>query len=146
MRKFRTNTVPSGKAGFTLIEAMFGVIIVGAGIAGVMLLMGSGTRVNSYGNNLATAVLLAEEVRALTDEFGFDDLGALDGDAFSPTDDDGAPIASLARYEQSLGVTYIDPDDLSAYAGEDPAVLARLVATVSLDGEELTQITWLRSR
>ena len=146
MSKLRTNTTAGGKAGFTLIEAMFGVIIVGATIAGVMLLMGSGTRVNFYGNNLATAVLLAEEVRALTDGHDFDDLGDLDGDTFSPTDDDGEPIASLARYEQSVSVTYIGPDDFSTYTGEDPAVLARLVATVSLDGEQLTQMTWFRSR
>ena len=146
MSKLRTNITASGKAGFTLIEAMLGVIIVGTAIAGVMLLMGSGTRVNVYGNSLATAVLLAEEARALTDGFDFDDLGDLDGDTFSPTDGDGEAIAALARYEQSLSVTYINPDDFTDYTGEDPAVLARLVATVSLDGEELAQITWFRSQ
>lgn len=133
------------RTGFTLIEMMFAVLLVGFSITGIMLLMGSGTQVNAYGSSLSTAVLLAGEAQALTDGVDFYALGDFDGDVFSPTDANGAPIGSLERYEQTLSVTYIDPYDFTAYGGADP-VMARLVAMVSYDGRQLSQITWLRSR
>ena len=125
---------------------MLAVMIVGLAISGVMLLMGSGTTANAYGNKLASAVLLADEARALTDGAAFDDLLDFDGTTFTPTDALDNPIASLADYEQALSVTYINPDDFTDYAGTDPPVLARLTAAVTHNGDELIQITWLRSR
>ena len=117
MRKRHIST-PT-RPGFTLIEAMLAVMIVGLAISGVMLLMGSGTTANAYGNKLASAVLLADEARALTDGAAFDDLLDFDGTTFTPTDALDNPIASLADYEQALSVTYINPDDFTDYAGTD---------------------------
>ena len=131
--------------GFTMIKAMLAVMIVGLGIAALMQVFASGTIVNGYGDNLSKGVFLAEELRSMTDNVFFDDLQAHDGQTFSGVDANGAVVAGLQDYSQTFAVEGVNPDDMLPYVGPDPEAI-RLTVTVSRDGEELTQLSWLRSR
>ena len=136
---------PARARGFSLIEAMVATMIIAFGIVGLMLLMSSATRLNAEGNRLSTAVLLAEELRAHTDNAPFADLSTYDGQTFSALDAAGDPVPDLQQYQQTLTVTPVNPVDLSVDAGADPAAFLLKVA-VSHAGSELTQLTWLRTR
>ena len=133
------------RAGFSLIEAMVSIIITGIGIAALMAVMASGTRVNDFGNKLSTAVFLAEQARALTDNVNFEDLPSCSDLTWTPLDGAGNPISDLSRYQQHLAVEPVDPATMTAYAGADPPAY-RLTAVVTAGNTELTRITWLRAR
>ena len=135
----------SAQSGFSLIEAMFATVILSFGIVSLMMLLGAGTKLNAYGNQLSTAVLLAEQARAVTDAVAFDDLAAYDGTSFNAVDVDGQAVPDLQAYQQSLTVTAVNIDGLSSYTGPDPPPAWLLAASVSCNGEQLTELTWLRT-
>ncbi|MBN1845055.1 MAG: hypothetical protein JW810_05190 [Sedimentisphaerales bacterium] len=131
-------------AGFTLMEAVFSIMIVGLGVVAMMQLFASGTKVNHYGNRLSTAVFLAEELQAMTADVAFDDLLAYDDLTFNGVDARGNPIPGMERYQQQLRVEPVTPEDLTVYVGPDP-VMVRCTAVVQNGGVELAQLCWLRT-
>ena len=135
----------NGASGFTLMEVLIAIVIVGVGIVSLMMLFASGTMVNQFSSDLSTAVFLADQLRSMTDEQGIDELLA-DGDlTFNGVDASGNAVAGLQQYQQTLEVQAISPDDMTVYVGPDVnAVLVK--ATVKKSGEQLAQISWLRMR
>ena len=141
--KKRKHCSPS--KGFTLMEVMFSIVIVGIAIVSLMMLFAAGTKVNAYGNELSTAVFLADQLRAMTDQINFIDLLAYDDNVFNGVDADGNPVPGMQNFQQTLDVLSINPDDLTVYVGPDPEAVI-LKATVSKAGNQITQISWLRVR
>jgi len=81
--------------GFTLLEVTFSIIIVGIAIVSLMMLFAAGTTVNSFGNKLSSAVFLADQLRSMTDQTGFDDIIS-DGDqTFNGLDAEGNAFQAL---------------------------------------------------
>lgn len=129
--------------GFTLLEVTFSIVIVGIAIVSLMLLFAAGTNVNSFGNKLSSAVFLADQLRSMTDQTGFDDIIS-DGDqTFSGVDADGNSIPGLGSYQQDLTIQTINPEDMTVYVGPNPTA-AILTASVSDTEGQLMQISWLR--
>ena len=142
--RLRSRLVGSARGGFTLIEAMLAVMIVGMGIAALMHVFAAGTYVNQYGDRLSKAVFLAEELRSMTDDVAFDDLLAFDGQTFNGVDANGTAVAGLDDFQQSFVVEAVDPDDLTLYVGPDPEAI-RLTVNVAFNGDPVTTMSWLRS-
>ena len=127
------------------MEVMFSIVIVGIAIVSLMMLFAAGTKVNAYGNELSTAVFLADQLRAMTDQINFIDLLAYDDNVFNGVDADGNPVPGMQNFQQTLDVLSINPNDLTVYVGPDPEAVI-LKATVSKAGNQITQISWLRVR
>lgn len=138
MIKHSTRTSTKRSMGFTLIEAVFAIIIVGLGVVAMMQLFLSGTEINSYGNKLSTGVIFVEQIRSVTDETDFYDLPDHDDQIFNGTEE-------LEEFQVQLNVEAINPDDMTVYVGPDPEMM-RITAQVSFKGKELTQLSWLRNR
>jgi len=123
------------------------MVIVGLGVAALMVLLGSGTKVNAFGNDLATAVFLAQELQAMTDQLTFEEL-VLDYEGTSRTfnaiDGSGTPLAALQHYQQRLDVWAVNPADLLPYTGTNVQALL-LRATVLRGNDEVMRISWLRT-
>jgi len=124
--------------GFTLMEALFAIVIVGLGVVAMMQLFTSGTEVNAYGNKLSAAVIFAEQVRAQTDETDFLGLPARDDEVF-------AGSGELLDYQVQLNVEAVTPEDMTVYVGPDPEMY-RITALVTANGKEVTRMRWLRNR
>lgn len=131
--------------GFTLVEVTISIIIVGIGIVAMLLLFTSGTKVNAFGNKLSTAVFLAEEMRAMTDQADFAELATYNNLTFNGVDASGNNVAGLESYQQQLTVQPVNPDDLAIYIGPNPQATI-ITATVSQDGSEITRLSWLRTK
>jgi len=147
VKPMRQNIIRTGRrreVGFTLMEAVFSIMIVGLGVVAMMQLFGSGTKVNAYGNHLSSAVFLAEELQAMTDDVAFDDLLSYNGQTFNGVDANGNPVEGLNNYQQQLLAEGVTPEDLTVYMGPDPEII-RLTAVVNHQGLELARISWLRS-
>lgn len=131
------------KNGFTLIEAMFATMIVGLGIVALMLLLGSSTRVNAAGNNMSSAVFLAEELRAMTDNLDFTALAAKNNASYQGVDAAGKPLAGLTNYRQTLFVEPVDPVTLGLPTGAVNCY--RLTAVVTHPACGQVKFSWLRT-
>jgi len=127
------------------MEAVFSIMIVGLGVVAMMQLLGSGTKVNAYGNHLSSAVFLSEELQAMTDDVAFEDLLSFDGQTFNGVDANGNPVQGLGTYQQQLLAEGVTPEDLTVYVGADPEMI-RLTAVVTHQGMELARVSWLRSQ
>lgn len=125
-------------SGFTLIETLFAIIIVGLGVVAMMQLFLSGTEINSYGNKLSTGVIFAEQVRSMTDETYFYDLPGHDEEVFSG-------VEELNNFQVKLNVEAVNPEDMTIYVGPDPEMM-RVTAQVTYKTKEITQLSWLRNR
>jgi prepilin-type N-terminal cleavage/methylation domain-containing protein len=130
--------------GFTLIEAMFAIMIIGIGIAALMTVFAAGTNVNGYGDRLSKAVFLADEIRAMTDNAKFADLGNYNGRVYNGVDANGSAVAGLQEYNQTISVRYIDPVNMAVYVGTEPPG-AIITALVSYNNEEMTRLSWIRT-
>ena len=131
--------------GFTLIEAALAIVLVAVGVVGLMALFASGTRLNNYGNDLSSAVFLAEEMRAMTDSVPFENLAGYNNLTFNGSDADGNVVSGLEKYQQQLTVEPIEPSSLAPYVGADPQLM-KLTSTVSLSGKQMTRVVWLRNK
>jgi hypothetical protein len=127
------------------METVFSIMIVGLGVVAMMQLMGSGTKVNAYGNHLSSSVFLADELQAMTDDVAFEDLLSFDGQTFNGVDANGNSVQGLEKYEQQLLAEGVTPEDLTVYVGVDPEMI-RLTAVVRHQGVELARVSWLRSQ
>ena len=138
-------TVRYRNAGFTLVEVVFAIMIVGLGVVAMMLLFAAGTQVNAFGNKLSSGVFLAEEMRSMSDNRTFDQL-ILNGNlAFNQAvDAQGNSVAGLEDYQQQLLVQPVNPIDLTTYIGANPQA-ALLTAVVSYKQEPITRVSWLRT-
>ncbi len=142
-------TIRSGggrkRDGFTLIEVMFAMRIIGLGIAALMQVFAAGTQVNGWGDYLSKGVFLAGECRSMTDDVGFDNLAGYDGQVFNGVDANGDPINGLQDYQQTIDVRMVSPHDLTLYVGPDPQA-AILTTVVSHANDEITRMSWLRTK
>lgn len=134
----------SQRNGFTLIEAMLAVMIVGIGIAALMHVFTAGTYINQYGDRLSKSVFLAEELRSMTDDVDFDDLLAFDGRTFNGVDANGDAVAGLGDFQQTFVVKEVHPVDLTPFVSPDPETI-RLTVNVSYKDNQVTSMSWLRS-
>ncbi|MBN1764955.1 MAG: prepilin-type N-terminal cleavage/methylation domain-containing protein [Sedimentisphaerales bacterium] len=131
--------------GFSLIEVMLAVLIVGIAIVAMMMLFGAGTTVNDFGNDLTSAVFLADQMRSMTDEVDFDFLLNYDNITYNGVDANGNTVAGLDTFQQHITVQPVNPEDMSVYMGPDPEAML-ITADVSSGGNEVTRISWLRVR
>jgi len=144
MKPVKNKILRQSNKGFTLIEVMFSILIVGLGIAALMLLLGSCTLVNAYGNHLSDGVFLCEQIRSLTDEQTFDNLLNLNGQTFNAVDSSGNPVPGLEAYQQTLQAQAVNPDDFTVYVGPDAEAVV-LTTIVTYAGKEINRMSWLRT-
>ncbi len=129
--------------GFTLMEAVFSIMIVGLGVVALMQVFASGTKVNDFGNKLSTAVFLAGELRSMTDDVDFMDLPDYDASTYAGVDSNGLALEGMQDYQQSITVEEVNPVDMTVSAGGMD--MYRLTATVTYKGHLLSESSWLRS-
>lgn len=161
------------RRGFTLIEAMLSVVIVGTGVLGAMQLFANCTAQNREATHMSAAMFLANNVQELMAELPFsdpsgtgtgreeagqpisvwDDLDDFNGhSAQPPLDANREPIAGMADFRQVISVASVDPNGPSLNAaGTDAArvtvrVFYRPLRRPDLGETELHRISWVRLR
>lgn len=124
------------RRGFTLIEASMTTMIIGVAFVAVMQLFAACTQQNRVGENLTTAMLLAENIQETmaglpfddpaygASSFGpeagqtlagFDDVDDFDGLVCSPPIDSfRRPIPAMSQFTQSVSVLPVYPTQLSS--------------------------------
>jgi len=159
--------------GFSFVEILISIILVGLSITALVVASNSFTMANGAGADLSTAEFLIEQIRELTTllpvadpmttvwnslgtEAGestvavYDDVDDFDGfDSTSlgaPIDANRNTLAELAAFSQVVTVVKVDQADFDqVVADTDTSPFARVTVVVSLNDREISSANWIRA-
>ncbi len=162
MQKARYNN------GFTLVEVLFGVILVGISIACLVATNITSTRANNIAMNLSTAEFLTEQIRELTTllpvidpESGDDIFGPESGEILSAYDDvddfDGANISppisadrevlnEYSAFTQQVTVENVTAVNFEQVIADHSSYFVRVTVEILLNSEPLYSVNWIRTQ
>lgn len=137
------------KSGFSLVEVLFAVMLVGLAIASLLAANGMFTRTNAVGTNMSTAEFLIEQIRERSVSSDYDALSSLshfDGVTFSPPiNADGQYLPDFAAFSEEITVENVSAQNFEQVVGYDSSFY-RVTAKVFLNSKEITSASWVRAR
>jgi prepilin-type N-terminal cleavage/methylation domain-containing protein len=122
------------KHGFSLIEVLIAILLVGLAIASLLVANGSFTKANAAATDLSTAEFLIEQIREQTVTTPFADLANTSG--FVPT--------SYPGYSQKTTVEYVNASDLRTVS-PSPTPFRRITVEIRLNNKTISSASWLRA-
>ena len=130
--------------GFTLLEALFAVILIGLGVVSLVAASGAFTVANSAGLDISTAEFLIEEIREMTASIPFENLAALDGQTYSPpVDVTQISLNDFANFTQQIMAQNVSATDLTTpQSGSD---FIRMEVTILKNGLPVNSASWIRA-
>ncbi|MHC4509485.1 MAG: type IV pilus modification PilV family protein [Planctomycetota bacterium] len=155
-------------SGFSLIEALIAIVLVGMAVASLLAANSAFTKANGAGTDLSTAEFLAEQIRELTTllpvidpetevavfgpELGetllnYDDLDDFDGSGFSPPiSADRSPLVDYGAFSQQITVQNVNASDFEQVVADHGSFFVRVTVRVYLNSKEISSASWLRAR
>jgi prepilin-type N-terminal cleavage/methylation domain-containing protein len=133
--------------GFTLIEALIAIVLVGVAMAALIVSNQSFTSANGAGLQVSTAEFLIEQVRERTAAMTFTQLvnANLNGQVYSPPrDSQGNNLTEYPGYSQRITAQYVTASDLRTPSGS-ATPFYRVTIEVRLNNETLSSASWLRA-
>ena len=154
-------------SGFSLIEVLIAIILIGVAIASLVTANIAFTKANSAGTDLSTAEFIVEQIRELatllpvidpnteTSMFGpeeasladYDDLDDFDGASFSP------PICAVrevlndfAAFTQQITVENVSAANFEQVVDDHDSSFVRVTVKVFLNSREISSASWIRAR
>ena len=156
------------KSGFTLIEVLIAVLLVGLAIASLVAANGAFTKANGAGTDLSTAEFIIGQIRELTmllpvidpetelSTFGpesgetlagYDDLDDFNGATFSPPIDvDRNILSNFTAFHQLVTVENVSASNFEDVVANHSSSFVRVTVTVYLNSREISSASWLRAR
>lgn len=137
------------KNGFTLIEVLMAIILVGIAIASLLAANSSFTKTTGAGTELSTAEFLIEQIRELTTLANYDDLDDFDGAVFSPPiNANREPLNDFAAYRQQITVEKVSNTNFQQVVSHDDneSRFVRVTVRAILNGREISSTSWIRAR
>ena len=155
------------KSGFTFIEVLIAIILIGLAIASLVAANSSFTKANSAGTDLSTAEFLIEQIRELTamlpvidpqtgtglfgpEEPGlanYDDLDDFDGASFSPPiSAEREVLDGYAAFSQQITVENVNPANFEEVVSDHSSFFVRVTVKVLLNSKEISSLSWIRAR
>ena len=154
--------------GFTLLEILIAVILVGVSIAALVVANTSFTLANGTGADISTAEFLVEQIRELTatlpvmdpdttnPTFGieggettladYDDVDDFDNFVFSPPiAADRTVLNDFAAFSQQVIVQNVSASNFDTVVADGSSDFFRITVTVSLNGNQLSSTSWIRA-
>jgi len=156
------------KNGFTFIEVLFAVLLVGLAIASLVAANAAFTKANGAGTDLSTAEFLIGQIRELTmllpvidpetelATFGpesgealadYDDLDDFNGATFSPPiNAERTALTEFSAYSQKITVQNVNPSDFEQVVANHSSNFVRVTVQIYLNSEPISSANWLRAR
>lgn len=159
--------VKMNNKGFSLIEVLVAVVILGLAIASLIAANSSFTQINSAGAELSTSEFLLEQLKELTtllpvvdpetddDVFGaeeagladYDDLDDFDDASFSPPINvQRESLTMFSKYTQQVTVQNISPSNLEQVVTDHSSDFVRITVAVSINSKQICSNSWIRAR
>ncbi len=131
--------------GFTLIEIMIAVILIGIAIAAIVGANSSLTKLNGAAVELSTAEFLIEQIRERTAQLDFVSLKSLDEVTYSPAiDSQGSVLTDFSEYSQKLSAEYLNEADLTMVSGSTTNYI-KISVDVIKNQRTVSSGSWIRA-
>jgi prepilin-type N-terminal cleavage/methylation domain-containing protein len=156
------------KSGFTLIEVLFAVLLVGFAIASLLTANAAFTKANGAGTDLSTAEFIIAQIRELTmllpvidpetefTTFGpeagetlaiYDDLDDFNGATFSPPiSAERTVLNEFSAYSQQITVQNVSASDFELVVANHSSNFVRVTVQIYLNSRQISSASWLRAR
>jgi len=155
------------RGGFSLVEVLIAVILIGLAITSLLAANGAFTKANGAATDLSTAEFLIEQIRELTAllppidpttgpaAFGaeeaaltdYDDLDDFDGKVFSPPiSADREALNHFAAFSQQITVENVNPANFEQVVADHGSNFLRVTVTVYLNSKQISSTSWIRAR
>jgi len=156
------------KSGFTLVEVLFAVLLVGLSIASLMATNAAFTKANGAGTDLSTAEFLIGQIRELTmllpvvdpetelatfgpesgeTLVGYDDLDDFSGATYSPPiDAERTVLNDFSAYSQQITVQNVNASNFEQVVANHSSNFVRVTVKVYLNSRQISSASWLRAR
>lgn len=156
------------KSGFSLVEVLIAVLLVGLAIASLMTANAAFTKANGAGTDLSTAEFLIGQIRELTmllpvidpqDELatfgpesgetlaGYDDLDDFNGATFSPPiSAERTTLNEFPAYSQQITVQNVNASNFEQVVANHSSNFVRVTVHVYLNSRQISSASWLRAR
>lgn len=135
MKKYLIRSRAPAANGFTLVEILVAVVIIGIAIAALVGANGAFTQVNGAAINLSTAEFLIEEIRELTTMSAYDDL----------YDFDTTALTDFGSFIPQIIVEYVDPSSLETPVPDDRDFI-RITVVIVQNNRPISSASWIRAR
>ena len=154
--------------GFSLIEIMISVVLVGMSITALVVANNAFTMANGAGADLSTAEFLVEQIRELTTmlpvsnpeatswtTFGpeeatlaaYDDVDDFDNATFSPPISANRTVLSdFSTFSQHVTVENVNASNFDAVVADRSSDFVRVTVSVSQHGGLISSTSWIRAR
>ena len=135
------------KQGFTLVEVLIAMVLVGLAIAALMAANRALTQANGAGTELSTAELLAEQIRELTMMTDYPQLlGTFDGVTYSPPKGaDATTLAGFDNYSQVITVENVSDTDFETVVADGSSNFQKITVKVLLNSQQVCSASWVRA-
>ena len=135
----------SFRNGFTLIEILIAVVLLGLAMAAIVASNVAFTQATAQAAQLSTAEFLIEQIRELTALLLYNDVDDFNGAVFNPPIDcQQRQLTDFSDYSQAVTV-----ENLSANLqppGPDPnSPFVRVTVRILYQNNEITKASWIRS-
>jgi len=153
--------------GFSLVEVLIAVVLVGLAIAALLTSNSALTIANSEGAELSTAEFMTEQIRELTTmlnvvdpetgigTFGpeepnfisYDDVDDFDGAVFSPPiSADRSTLNDFSAFTQQVTVENVSASNFELVVVDHSSSFVRVTVRVLLNAREISSACWIRAR
>jgi prepilin-type N-terminal cleavage/methylation domain-containing protein len=154
--------------GFTLVEVLIAIVLVGLSITALVVASNSFTMANGVGADLSTAEFLVEQIRELTTllpvadpgssswtTFGheeatlaaYDDVDDFDGATFSPPiNANRVALTDLAGFSQQVTVQNVSASNFDTVVADCSTAFVRVTVNVLQNGQLISSASWIRTR
>jgi prepilin-type N-terminal cleavage/methylation domain-containing protein len=134
--------------GFTLIEALIAMVLVGLAITALLVSNQSFTAANGAGLELSTAEFLIEQIREQTVTMPFGTLvGTFNSTVKTyspPHDSQGNTLTAYSAYSQRITGQYVNASDLRTVSGSGTPFY-RITVEIRFKNELISSASWLRA-
>ncbi|HUT47093.1 MAG TPA: prepilin-type N-terminal cleavage/methylation domain-containing protein [Sedimentisphaerales bacterium] len=156
------------KSGFSLIEVLIAVLLVGLAIASLVAANGAFTKANGAGTDLSTAEFIIGQIRELTMLLpvidpqtedatfgpesgetlaGYDDLDDFNGETFSPPiSAERKSLSEFSAFHQQITVENVSASDFEQVVDNHGSNFVRVKVSVYLNAKKISSASWLRAR
>jgi prepilin-type N-terminal cleavage/methylation domain-containing protein len=135
------------KDGFSLIEVLIAIVLVGLAIASLVTANSAFTKANGAGVELSTAEFLIEQIRERTVLVDYADLYAFDDESFCPPQNaNGVVLNELAAFSQQITVENVSASDFEQVEIDHSSDFVRVTVKVFLNSRQISSTKWLRTR
>ena len=157
----------TNKTGFSIIEALIAVVLVGIAVTALVASNGYLSQANGAGADLSTAEFLIEQIRELTTMLpvvdpqtetatfgaeetnlsGYDDVDDFNNITFSPPiTASRTTLNDLSAFTQTITVQNVSASNFNQAATPHSTNFVRITVTISMNSKTISSASWLRAR